>query len=212
MAELQLPTPSSRIGRSASEPERPRTAPPFGRRTAAHDPGAQAPAQRVGFEPSRRVRLPRDRWKRTRRTFYALIIASLFAMLTSVDQLHWRERAIAQQQRQIDERVQESQRWLSRMVAVETVLLAVNGYGIYRGFRFAMLLKRIRFRVWVDSIRAQLPFVRGVGRVVRATDRAVRALGWPVRAPMRRLREARCRRAALKAAELARVRAPRPGR
>lgn len=177
----------------------------MGRRAPARE--AQAPTQlvRASLEQQSAAPLPRvDRWKRTRRTFYAAVVVSLLGMSTTVGRLHSHEAQIAQQQAHMDAQVRESRRWLVRMVVVETALLVVNTYGMYRGVKFALMLKRIRFRMWIDNIRARMPFVRATARVFRGTGVVLKACAWPVHFPIRQLANSFKRRRALRAASIAR--------
>ncbi|KAG8463008.1 hypothetical protein KFE25_001781 [Diacronema lutheri] len=168
-----------RVGRSASESD-------VGRKTLPASPR------------------PRDRWKRTRRTFYVAVVASLLGMSTTVGRLHSHEAQIAQQQALMDVQVRESRRWLVRMVIVETGLLVLNSYGMYRGVKFALLLKQIRLRLWIDSIRARMPFVRATARVLRIGGGVLKTSAWPLTFPISQLAHGYRRRRALRAASLAR--------
>jgi len=167
-------------------------------------PQSPSPAR----DKKKRSATPRDKWKRTRRTFYVVVIISLVSMLASVGRLHSHERAIQQQQSHIDSQVRESRRWLYRLLAVEAALLATNSYFVYRGVKFHMLLKRIHFRMWIDNIKARMPFVRATARVVNGAGRVVNFCAWPVRFPVRVVRQAHRQRAAQRAALLAKANAP----
>mmetsp|Transcript_41385 Transcript_41385/g.102103 ORF Transcript_41385/g.102103 Transcript_41385/m.102103 type:complete len:151 (+) Transcript_41385:1436-1888(+) len=125
-------------------------------------------------------------------------------MSSSVGRLHSHEARIAEQQAQMDQQKLESRRWRERMLAIETGLLIVNAYGLYRGVKFAMLLKRIRLRSWIDNIRARMPFVRATARVIRGTGSVFKTCAWPVRFPVAQAANAFRRHRALRKASLAR--------
>lgn len=191
----------TRVGRSASEPD----VGSVGRRVlTGADASPSAARASLAQQPRVSPKRPRDRWKRTRRTFYAAVVVSLLGMSTTVGRLHSQEVQIAQQQAQMDQQVRESRRWLVRMVVVETGLLVVNTYGMYRGVKFALMLKRIRLTTWIDNIRARMPFVRAMARVFRGTGVVMKACAWPVHFPVSQIATGFKRRRALRAASLAR--------
>ena len=125
-----------------------------------------------------------------RRTFYVLITVALITVYIQVGKISNVSTVLRKQLNETEgelasERtaLQHSNRHLKHAVAGNVLLMALNVLIAYRGVQIWSMLQRVGFEGWIQTIQANSPWVRRIGKVGGAATLPFRQAVRPFNAP-----------------------------